>query len=409
MTLKQKLGGACVLLTLSVVGINSTQAAGFRLPEYSIYGIATANALVARDDIAALAVNPAGMSFLEGQNVTLNAYHLTYDLEVTTTSNNTTTRNAGEDAFDIPGLYISSELSKDWSVGFGVQAPFGLETKWPDNTFPGFLGVDSLDTELSRIKMVSYNPNLAVKLDNNTSIAFGINYYDVQELFFNTQAVTIQGSGNGLGWNAALQSHHGPLSIGLSYHHAVGTKLTGSYSSPTTNTPVRASLNLPSMFQLGIHYQITDSVGFEFDFERTGWSNFSSLEIINAQTGNKQSSSTNNWNDSNTYRSNLQLKLSDSSELNFGLAFDESPQPDEYYSARISDSDRTLYSLGYRHKFGNISVDFGYMHVDFKQRTFQANRTYVPSASSEPNGSSVYNGTYNAQADLFGLGLNFKF
>jgi len=407
MKIKPALITRALLSVALLTAMQTAMSAGFRLPEYSAYAVATANAIVARDDISATGVNPAAMGFLSGTQVAVDVINLTYDLEVTTTSNNKKTHNAGEDSFIIPGLAISSRINKDWTAGFNVNAPFGLETKWPEDTFPAFNSVATIEPALSKIEMVNYNPNIAYKLDDNTSIALGLDYYEVRDLQFNTHTVNINGKGDGLGWNAALQSQYDDFAVGISYRHSVGTTLTGNYAS-TATVPVRANLNFPSMLQIGMQYKISKQMAFEFDYERVGWSSFSKLDIVNSSTGSLQTSTTNNWRDSNGYRSNLQVKLSAKSELNFGLAYDESPQTDDYFSARISDSDRVLYSLGYRYTFDTITFDMGYMRVDFKERNVNSSNTYA-FPTGEPNGTTVYNGTYNAQADLFGIGLSVKF
>ena len=53
-----------------------------------------------------------------------------------------------------------------------------------------------------------------------------------------------------------------------------------------------------------------------------------------------------------------------------GVAFDQSPVPDAYRTARIPDNDRTWLSLGGQYKPGKEStLDFGYAHLFVKDST----------------------------------------
>ncbi|MEO6697719.1 MAG: outer membrane protein transport protein [Gammaproteobacteria bacterium] len=113
----------------------------------------------------------------------------------------------------------------------------------------------------------------------------------------------------------------------------------------------------------------------------------------------------NAWNDSTAYRLGATYQLYPDLQLHFGYTYDETPQPDEHFSARIPDNDRQLFSVGVAKEMRGWMLEAGYMYVLFKDRTVNSAR---PPALN-PNGTLLYNGTYKADVHLFGVGFSKKF
>ena len=399
------------LLTLTglLVGSLSAYANGFRVPEYTAAGVATSNALVADDSrISAIAYNPAIMAVyatakdkstasLFSGNLTL----ISYDTEVSTSSG--TNQGSGKSNFDVPNLFISNQISDKLSIGMLIHSPFGLETKWPTGTFAPFAGVAALETDLSRITMYNINFNLGYQLSQNTGIAIGINKYNLLDLRFNSRATEIKGSGNGYGWNIGLISRIDNLSLGLSYRSAVHAKAFGTAASVL---PIEVDITFPEMLTVGVNYVFNDAFKFEFDIEHTGWNVYDNLNIRRSTNQSTLTLSTNNWQNTITYRASGQYKINKHQVL-FGYAYDETPQGDGYFSARIPGSDRQLFSVGYQYDFGKYQFEAGLMLVKFDDRNINSSTTYV--AAGEPNGTTAYNGTYRSGATLFSVGINTTF
>ena len=158
------------------------------------------------------------------------------------------------------------------------------------------------------------------------------------------------------------------------------------------------------MLQLGVLYQPTDNFGVEFDIERTSWASFDTITISNS-TGAPLTSSANNWEDTTTYRLGFTYKITSATKLLFGYSYDETPQPDEFFSARVPDADRQLFSIGASHEFSSWKLEYAYMYVDVDDRTI--NSSTAP--GTEPNGTLAYNGTYESEVSLIGLSLSTSF
>jgi len=392
---------------ICLLPISLAHASGFRVPEVSVAGTATANALVANtDELGAIAYNPAAISFHEGKNVMMGVNRVSYDHTVTPTGG-TTTDGIGKDSFLIPNFVVS--LTGDNGIGFAllVNSPFGLETQYPDETFPGFAGaLDVLEPETSRIKMININPNISYKVDENSSVAFGLDFYDVIDLTFNSQAIKINGSGNGVGFNFGFLHKIDNITLGLSYRSEVKTDITGQFDASAipgfTSLGATARLNFPSMLQIGIRYQPIDIIGIELDIEQTDWSSFDTITI--ASSTGVLSTSTNNWQKSTAYRLGFNIKVSSNTNILMGYAYDKTPQGDNFFSARVPDADRQLFSIGASHKFANWKLEYSYMYVDVDERNFSGG-----AFTGEPNGTALYNGKYESDVNLIGVSISTSF
>ena len=99
----------------------------------------------------------------------------------------------------------------------------------------------------------------------------------------------------------------------------------------------------------------------------------------------------------------------------FGYSDDETPQPDEYFSARVPDNDRTLLSLGFTHDISeNITIEASYLNVDIDTREINSTDSYgaqllADPTNTDPNGTDAYNGDYDAGADVFAIGMTMRF
>jgi long-chain fatty acid transport protein len=396
----------------------STFAAGFRIPEISTLGTGTSNALVANDtELGALAYNPAAMSFHSGKGLNAGILNINYDLDVTTAGTNKD--STGEDTFYVPNLYLMASGNNNMSFGLAINAPFGLETGYKAGTFPLFTAIgapiDGLEPALSRIKMVNINPNIAFKIDDTASFAFGVDYYHLKDLVFNTQAVSINGAGSGFGMNLGYLKKAGNWNFGISYHNSVSVDLKGSMNlTALGGAPMAAfsEVEFPDLLQIGASYKVNDALTVELDVERTGWSSFGEIDIKSSD-GVARVSSTNNWKDTTGYKLGIIYKLNPTTKLLFGYATDETPQTDDYFSARVPDNDRKLYSLGVTHDLGNMTVEASYMKVDIEDREVNQPAgsyiTRVGAGNYDPNGTDAFNGDFNAGADVLALGLSMKF
>jgi long-chain fatty acid transport protein len=410
---------------LSLFAVTTTHASGFRLPEASIYGLSSANAVVADPKArGAIAYNPAAMSFHTGGNLVVGLVTIDPEIAVTTAAGHF--ESDVDTPFYVPNLVITGQVRPTVSIGLTVSSPFGLETNWPNETFPGFgplpsppyppgTNIDGLEPSRSKLEMANFNPNVSVKLGPNTSVAVGIDYYWIKDVRLDTQAIKMAGDGDGAGFNLALMHTAGNWSTGLSWHSRVDTPIQGTISGGLFGqgtSPAKTELTFPAMLQFGVRNQTTPDLALEFDIEHTDWSSFNAITIIHQLPGATLVSSpvvsTNAWDDSLAFRFGGALNIGPATQLRFGYTFDQSPNADEHFSARVPDADRQLFSLGVGQKIGGWELEAGYMYVLWSDRTYDSTAPFG-SFGSDANGTNLYNGAYEADAHVFGLGVNGDF
>jgi long-chain fatty acid transport protein len=388
-------------------------ASGFRLPESSIGGMALSNAVVANPDLpGALIYNPALMSAQSDPRlVNFGVINISLDAEVSPENGNPAKSN-GKSNIQLPSFFYMSRLNDQLSWGVGLHTPFGLETKWPANTFSGFsdIGAGALEPEASKLELVNLTPNLSYKIDIHNSVAFGVNYYIVKKLVFNTQASQIDADGEDFGYTLAYHYSRGSWNFGATYRSAVETHVEGNITAGGVTADAEADIEFPKMLQIGVRKQVNNQWAIEFDVERTYWSSFDNVSIENnhpAPTIPNPIDNTNNWKNVNAYRLGISYRLNNLTQLYFGYTRDETPQPDNYYSARIPDADRQLVSAGFSHQLDSgWTLEGGIMLVMFDDRTIQNTTPFV---GGESNGTTVYNGRYESEALLVGAGFTKTF
>jgi long-chain fatty acid transport protein len=392
----------------TTLGISSAQASGFRIPEVSVLGIGTSNALVANtDELGALPYNPANMAFHDENGLVAGLTYIGYDAKVdTTVQGGGSFDSTGKDTFWVPNLYVMAPGYGKVSYGLAVNSPFGLETGWAAGTFPNFGALPAQQAfapATSRIQMININPNIAYQFNDTTSLAFGVDYYDLLDIMLNTQGAKIEGTGGDFGWNIGFTKKFDKWNLGFSYRSSVKVGINGTLNDAY---PAASSVEFPDMLQIGAFYQASDKWGIELDVERTGWSSFDKLVISTPVAPDIVS--VNNWDDTWALRLGAIYAMNEKTNLLLGYSYDETGQPDEYFSARVPDNDRQLFSVGVTHDYAGWTLEASYMYVMVDDRAVNSSTAYG-GAGTDANGTDAYNGTYESSVNLLGIGLSTKF
>lgn len=407
---------ALALTGVLMLFTGTANASGFRVPESSIAGLGTANALVANpEELGALVYNPAAMAFHKGNNFVAGVVVIEPDTEVSNAAG--TSESDPDSPFFVPNLYFMTHFGDPWTFGLNISAPFGLETNWRAGAFPNFSPFAALQPTRSRIEMFNVNPNFAYAFTDTISVAFGVDYYKVGKTNLDSTAATINGSGADWGWNAAVLYSKGRWSAGASYRSSVEVKIDGVAdlrALPGAAFGAELEIEFPDMLQIGARYKATDKLGIEFDIEHTKWSTFDTL-VIKATTGagpftpgSVLSTNINNWDDVNAYRLGFTYQLSSKTQLRFGYSFDETPEPDATFTARIPDADRQFVSFGVKQRIKTWDLEGAIMFIKWDDRTIN-NTTPFAVPPGDPNGTNAFNGNYESDAILVGIGVGKSF
>jgi hypothetical protein len=127
--MKRRVALAALLLAVAA-GTGSVFGLGIALPDQDAFATARGNAFVATaNNPSAIFYNPAGISQLEGANVSLGAYGLVYSDRDTGPAGSIDSKTQWE---AVPQVFSTFSLPKyNLTFGFGTYSPYGLRMEWP--------------------------------------------------------------------------------------------------------------------------------------------------------------------------------------------------------------------------------------------------------------------------------------
>ena len=444
-------------------------ASNFQLTEQSVTSLGRAHSggAAVAEDSSSIWYNPAGLTQLSDSEIMGGYSLIRFGADFTKTS--------ATDAFGQPlsggeggsvgklggpaFVYYAQPLSHGLTFGFGINTPFGLATKYDDNSIFRYQAI------YSSVAVVNYSPTLAWKVNGQFSLGGGVDYQTMtvkltndvdfgaicfgsgvapstctslgltpqqHDGFFSSQA-----SGHGWGWNVgALWNVNDKNRVGFAYRSKVNHDLSGGASF--TNVPaafsaqpqfqaqsVTASFASPAMWSLSWAGDVNDQWMITADWSRTMWSSFDNLTINFANPGTVPAVVDEGLSDSNRYSVGADYKFNDSWTFRGGVALDKSPVPDPAApcnqttytptqtatcnnavnasrTARLPDGDRRWIALGVTwHVSEHSQWDVGYAHL-FLGSSLQFNQLNA-------NGNDHVVGTFKADADIYGISYRYKF
>ncbi len=405
-------------------------ASGFALNEQSVSGMGTgfAGRSSSADDASTVYGNPAGMSRLNGQQITGGVAAIDASTDIKDASGRPSGSNKGDMVpfTAVPFGFYTNKLNDQWAIGFGVYAPFGLVTDY-ENGFQG-RGFGSK----SEVKVMTFQPTVSYAFNDKVSIGFGPTINRISGVLesdktlvigapFSDTNVKIKGDDTALGFNVGvLVQATDTTRVGLTYHSKVNYKLEGhtTVSGPAQtqgalrNNRYDASLKIetPESYDLSVTQDLTDAWKLYGGATWTRWSRLKEITVNNegvtATNGGALAPSRianiteeQNWHDTWAYAVGTSYQLTKQVVLRTGLTFDQSPTNNKDRSPRIPTGDRTIFSVGLGYKvMDNMTVDLAYSYL--KEEDVKVNNTSLP---------SNYSAKYENSANGFGLGMTYTF
>lgn len=418
---------ALALLVAGTLGqTGPALASGFSLPEASAAGVGTTNALVANpQELGAFPYNPAAMGLHDRSSVALGSIFFGPSFSVRNAGGHSDSQ--GSDWYAGAMFQTAVKVSDQWRLGFGINAPFGLETRWTYGTFPALSRSARIPTPAgpltiptgnhpttSKLEVVDFVPTAAFRVNDDLSLGLGLDFYWAKTAKLSSNLGELSGDGTGLGFNLGALYRYGALSLGIAFRSSATLDVDGDYApqSPALVALGRLApaqgasvdLDLPWRIQLGARYALNNDLAVEFDWTRTGWSGFKRLEVVGRATGTPVSTDVNDWDDANAYRLGLTYQIRPETQLRLGVTYDETGQGDAHFSARVPDSDRRLYGVGIAQSLGQgLSLEAGYMYVQVDERRFRSATPYR--LGGDVNGTAALNGDYRMDAHVLAIEL----
>lgn len=420
-------------MAIALLNAATVRAEGFAVPELSVAGVGTANALVANpEERGAFIYNPAAMAFHAQSSIAAGTLLINPNFSVKTESGKHD--STGADWIGAPIGQVAIRINQQWSAGLGVSAPFGLETKWETGTFPPLTNTAPLPTPpfapgssiplspqptRSKVELVDFTPTATYRVNDNLALSAGADIYWGKSAQLDSSITKLSGDGTGWGFNVSAMYRKDALSLGINFHSAATIKIDGQYTALDNNMVLvgalppsqtaKLDLNLPWRLTIGARYEVNPKLAVEVDWARTGWSEFQEIKVVGNLNGSTLIDDENNWKDANAYRLGVTYQLLDQTQLRFGYSYDETGQDDAHFSARVPDNDRNLFSIGVSHALDDgWQLEAGYMYVMFEERNYSGVTPYA-GRGADINGTTAIAGKYEAHAHMIGLEVSKTF
>ena len=434
-------------IAAAIAGISTPASASFfALAEQNASGMGTAFAggAAIAEDASTVWYNPAGMTRLDRPQLVFAGSYIDLNIKTNVISASAITgspigggagKDPGEPGF-VPSFYYTHPITKDFSVGGGINAPFGLTTEY-DSTWAGRYHAIKSD-----IKAINYNLAGAYKFNDTFSGGVGVNYQTfkaelTQAVDFATICTVAAGGafsaacGAGAGFNpgnnpndgnakvtanshawgynlGVLAQFQNDLRVGAAYRSSMKQNLSGNFDITTPgNVPgallggtglvdsgAKADVTLPSSFSISGFKQLGSQWAVMADVTRTNWSSLPELRI---RFDSNQADSVVTLNLRNTYRYSVggTYKANDNWILRAGIAFDQSPVTDPANrTPRLPDADRTWFAIGAGLKASpSLAFDFGYAYIKVDTAEVRKTATATNENTFRGNLSVDYTGT----------------
>ncbi|AZC19998.1 OmpP1/FadL family transporter [Pseudomonas sp. CMR5c] len=415
------------------VAVASSQifASGFALNEQSISGMGTgfAGRSSAADDASTVFGNPAGMSRLKKQQVTVGVAAIDASTDLKDTSGTQKGSNKGDMVpfTAVPMGFYVNPIDEHWAFGLGVYAPFGLVTNYESNFQGRNFG------SKSEVKVITVQPTVSYAFNDKVSIGFGptINRISgVLESALTTPVspydgnVKIKGDDVGYGFNiGVLVQATDTTRVGLTYHSKVNYKLDGHTevtAAPGSPAPFLKSnrydaslkIETPESYDLSVTQDLNDAWKLYAGTTWTRWSRLKDITVNNdgvtAAAGGALSpmlglgtiKEDQNWHDTWAYAIGTSYQLNKEWVLRTGLTFDQAPTNNKDRSPRIPTGDRTIFSIGAGWTpIEELTIDVAYSYL--KEEKVNVNRSNAL--------GQTYNAKYENSANGFGVGATYRF
>ena len=415
-----------IALLLAAAFSAQAWASGYHFGTQSVSSQSTANSSSAEAaDPSTLFHNPAGLTKLEGTQVSINvnlvAPSVKYsDAEAYYPGTNQPVQGATsgnirpKSLVVVPHFYVSHRLNDSLALGLGMYVPFGSGTEYQHDSVLRY----NLN-ELS-VKTIAIQPTVAYKINDRHSVALGLvaqhttanlrQYANFGAFLpgrpngFADGYASVEGSDWGFGYNLAwLWDVNDSLRLGANYRSKVSHNLRGdaewklvgaAFQTPmggTISNVIRANgyaeseaanvrIVTPESFSLHGMYKLTPRWSLYGDATWTRHSRFNRAElnfgntktVANPQNPaapgrSNQTILTPQWR--NTYKLSLgaSYQITDPLQLRFGIAYDQSPvRGANTRMSTLPDADRLWFSFGGKYDINqqhSLNLAYSYVHV----------------------------------------------
>ncbi|WP_353475254.1 outer membrane protein transport protein [Salipiger sp. H15] len=402
---------------------DKAQAAGFQLREMSSEGVGSAfsGSTAKATDLSTVYSNPAGMTHIPGTAAQLDLNYVIPTIRFSGEAGIGGSEYSGGDGGDagenklVPAFYGLIDLTPTIKAGLSLTVPFGLATQYDEDWKGRYFAIES------EIENLVLTPSIAWQATDRLSLGAGIQIGHADATLSN--ALNLSGLGLGDGKSELTGDGYGyGYTLGVLYDIAPTTRVGLSYRSKATYTlegkakisgvpdayaaaipalrssDAEAEVTMPDVVSIGAYHEVNPQWAVMGDVSWTNWSTFDELRV-KFDDGRADSVTDENWHDSWFVALGADYKPRDKHTIHFGVAYDQSPVPNDNRTARIPDADRYWASLGYSYEFGpDRTINVGYTHIFFDEADIE-----------ETTAFGTLKGSYEGHADILSASLTYRF
>jgi len=421
-------------LTLLALSFSTaSQAGGLMTYAYATpnVGLANAGAAARAQGPDTMADNIAGLSYLEGTQVSAGAEVLWSDLESSGLDTNVSGGNSGHAIKTtlIPSFFVSKQLDENWSLGFGSYSNFGTALNY-DNDWAGryFLQNGSMVG-------MSLVPGAAYRFNDEWSLGFGLQAMyastddqlaiDTRSTRFDPVAdgkAQYKDSDWGYGGNLGLIYQPQPgTRIGLNYTSKIDidfedrlklTPPTGKAIDPAykrlQGTKLGLSTEVPQTVTLSLYQQLDPKWALLASTNWQQWSQFGEFGIKIEPNAGGSDDLTLNSNFDDTWHASLGAQYQATPEWlwSAGLAYDSSAVSDSKRSWALPMGETVTLGLGATVAMAeNSSLNVSYSLTSIDNWTIDSTK-----AKPDPADNQYVNGEIsNNWIQVVSASMNWRF
>ncbi|MFI4938229.1 MAG: OmpP1/FadL family transporter [Candidatus Berkiellales bacterium] len=415
-------------------------ASGFALQEQSVtlLGTAYSGTAALAEDASTGYYNPAGLTRIIDSQIVLSAILIQGDFKLTADSATNSfrfpmgggTARPGKVSL-VPTFHLAKRIDDRWVLGFNVTTPFGLATRYKEDSIARYLATNS------DIATIDLSPSIAYQILPSFSLGFGVDAqyadatlsadfsgFDNQIIHDGYQRNHASGWGYGLHFGALWE----PLEttrVGLAYRSLVNLHVEGNSENQTQlgYVPVRVhtDITVPESATLSLYQELNRCLALTGDIAWTNWSRFHTLRlrynrIINitnpfngAPAIAPDIDTFEHFKDTRRFALGLIYTMDDTWRFRGGVAYDQSPVRNEFRTLRLPDSDRYWLAVGGAYAVNDsFNIDFGYAHLFFKDSSIHEHAPFIAQTQT-PVTAATLDGKFKSSANLVGIQIRYDF
>ena len=361
-------------------------ANGLSLNEQSASGAGTAYAGRASSALDASTVfgNPAGLSKLEGKQVSGGFAMVKANVEISRVDTNAPGTSKGDmvPLASVPFAFFAMPIDEKWNFGLGMYVPFGLISDY-EKSFQG-----SSHGQYSKVAVMTLQPTLSYKITDRVAVGFGPTLNKIDGKLTNTlqtrlnptgqdTLINIKGDDTALGYNIGLMVDLSEQTTwGITYHSKVDYTLEGRtkvYNAPLpVNGEYKATLDFttPESVDTSISHKLDDQWTLHGGLTWTRWSRLESIaaknqgvpSAVQGQFGVLREEL--KWHNTWAYSIGASYQVNPHWVLRTGFALDQSPTTNEYRTVRIPVGHRKILTFGTGWQASdNLTIDLAYAYI----------------------------------------------